>query len=261
LAATLHLQKVNFLEGLRMRHIPHVLTGLLAACLAAGCERSAPTSAAPPSATPGADTAAGAETAGPAVAGGVATSGARDRAAAPAWREVTIPAGTTLTAVLDTAVGSDTSRVEDPVRAHLSKAVVVDGVTAAAEGSALSGVVTNVTRPGKVKGTAQLAVRFDALVPAGRDERYEIDTAAVGRSAPSQKKKDALEIGAPAAGGAIIGGIIGGKKGAAIGAAAGGGGGAAVVLTQRGSDVRLAKGAAVTVRLIEPLTVRVASLQ
>jgi hypothetical protein len=32
------------------------------------------------------------------------------------------------------------------------------------------------------------------------------------------KKKDAIEIGAPAAGGAAIGALIGGKKGALIGA-------------------------------------------
>ena len=36
--------------------------------------------------------------------------------------------------------------------------------------------------------------------------------------APATKKKDAIQIGMPAAGGAAIGAIIDGKKGAAIGA-------------------------------------------
>ena len=48
--------------------------------------------------------------------------------------------------------------------------------------------------------------------------------------APATKKKDALKIGVPAAGGASIGALVGGKKGAGIGALAGGGAGTAYVL-------------------------------
>ena len=59
------------------------------------------------------------------------------------------------------------------------------------------------------------------------------------------------------AGGAIIGAIVGGKKGAAIGTAAGGGAGTAVVLSTRGKEVRLPKGSALTLRLSEPVTIRV----
>jgi type IV secretory pathway VirB10-like protein len=36
-------------------------------------------------------------------------------ASAPQWRDVVLPAGTTLPVALDTAVGSDTSRIEDSV--------------------------------------------------------------------------------------------------------------------------------------------------
>jgi hypothetical protein len=104
-----------------------------------------------------------------------------------------------------------------------------------------------------------VSLRFDTLTPAGADERYPIQTTAVSRTAPSTKKTDALEIAAPAAGGAIIGGIVGGKKGAAIGAAAGGGAGTAVVLSQRGDEVRLARGTSVTITLTQPVTVRVRS--
>ena len=181
----------------------------------------------------------------------------KEAAEAERWREVVVPAGTALSVALDTAVGSDTSRVEDPVRAHVTNAVVIDGVTAVPEGSSINGVVTGAERPGKVKGTARLALRFDSLTPADTDERYSIETATVARSGPTQKKKDALEIAAPAAGGAIIGGIVGGKKGAVIGGAAGGGAGTAVVMSQRGKDVRLGRGAAITLKLTEPVTVRV----
>ena len=176
---------------------------------------------------------------------------------APQWREVVLPAGTTLPVALDTSVGTDTNRVEDRVTAHLTKAVVVEGVTALPEGSSVSGVVTDATRAGKVEGTSRLALRFHSLTPAKTDERYDIATSTVARNGHTEKKKDALKIAAPAAGGAIIGGIVGGKKGAVIGGAAGGGAGTAVVMSQRGEDVRLGRGAALTLKLTEPVTIRV----
>ena len=184
-------------------------------------------------------------------------AGADKTEAAPQWREVVLPAGTTLPVALDTSVGSDTSRVEDRVTAHITKAIVVEGVTALPEGSSVSGVVTDATRAGKVSGTSRVAVRFHSLTPAQTDERYDIATSTVARSGPSEKKKDAVKIAAPAAGGAIVGGIVGGKKGAVIGGAAGGGAGTAVVMSQRGEDVRLGRGAALTLRLTEAVTIRV----
>jgi hypothetical protein len=189
--------------------------------------------------------------------GALATKASDAETEARRWREVVLPAGTALPVTLDTSVASDTSRVEDRVTAHLTKAIVVEGVTAIPEGSSVSGVVTDATRAGKVKGTSRLALRFDSLTPAQTDERYEIETSTVARQGASEKKKDALKIAAPAAGGAIVGGIVGGKKGAAIGGAAGGGAGTAVVLTQRGQEVRLGRGAALTLRLTEPVTIRV----
>jgi hypothetical protein len=178
----------------------------------------------------------------------------------PEWREVTIPAGTRLPVTLETAIGSDISHIEEPVQARLSKAITVAGATALPAGSRVSGVVTDATRSAKVKGRAHVAVRFDTVIPEGPDvanERYTIAAGQVRRTAPATKKDDAVKIGAPAAGGAIVGALVGGKKGAAIGSAVGGGAGTAVVLSTRGKEVRLGRGAALTLQLSEPLTVRV----
>jgi hypothetical protein len=172
-------------------------------------------------------------------------------------REMTIPAGTWLSVTLDTAVGSDISRVEEAVTAHLTRPIRVHGQTVLEEGSRLGGVVTDATRSAKVKGRAHVAVRFETVTPRGGDQRYAMRTASVGRTAAATKQKDALEIGAPAAGGAIIGALVGGKKGALVGGAVGGGAGTAVVLSTRGKEVHLAKGTAVSVKLTSPLTVRV----
>jgi hypothetical protein len=191
-------------------------------------------------------------------AGASAASGVGTSAARPATlREVTIPAGTSLPVVLETSVGSDTSRVEESVQAHLARAIMVEGVTALPEGSLVSGVVTDATRSGKVKGRARVALRFDSVSPRGQDERYRIQTSSVDRVAASTKKEDTVKILAPAAGGALIGRIAGGRKGAAIGTAAGAGAGTAFVMSTRGKEVRLAKGTALTLKLAEPITVRV----
>jgi len=175
------------------------------------------------------------------------------------WREITIPAGTALPVVLDTSVGSDISRVEQAVNGHLARAVRVNGEVAIPAGSAVSGIVTSARRSGKVKGRAYVSMRFSNLTPRGDAESYRMETRTVGRLAPATKRNDAIKIGAPAAGGAIVGGLVGGGKGAAIGAAAGGGAGTAVVLSTRGKEVRLGRGATVLVRLAQPLHLRVRS--
>jgi hypothetical protein len=223
--------------------------GILAIGVAtAGCDRT--TAAA--SSAPVTNLAATDATSDPITA--VASSGR-----ARSVREVTIPSGTRLPIVLDTTVGSATSQVEQSVQAHLARPIVVQGLTVLDKGSRVSGFVTDATRSGKVKGRAHVAIRFETVTPYGDDERYRIETATISRTAPGTKKKDAVEIGAPAAGGALIGGLVGGKKGALIGTAAGGGAGTAVVLSTRGKEVSLPRGTALTLQLSEPLTIKVRS--
>ena len=95
------------------------------------------------------------------------------------------------------------------------------------------------SEPGKVKGRGRVGVRFTRITPLSDNEQYRMQTRSWVAVAPATKKKDALTIGLPAAGGAVIGALIDGKKGAGIGAAAGGGAGTAAVLTTRGKDVRV----------------------
>jgi hypothetical protein len=187
--------------------------------------------------------------------------GTMPRAAAtpaePPGRDVTIPANTLLHVRLDSQVASDSSRAEDPVQASVTRPVVIDGLEAIPAGSTLKGVVTEARRSGKVRGRAAVAFRFETLTVSG-DQPHRVRTQLVAHEAKGTQRKDALTIGAPAAGGAILGGILGGKKGALIGGAVGGGAGTAYVLGTPGKEVRLPPGTAVTVKLLEPVTVRVA---
>lgn len=214
---------------------------ILSATLAAACGGVA---AAPDSSSPAAPVAA------------AESQVAKSRSEA-VFREVTIPAGTVLPVELQSTVASDTSSVEDPVRARLRKPVMIDGIEALPAGSSLRGFVTEATRSGRVKGRARVGFRFTSIAPARDDARHDIRTGVIAREAPGTKKQDAAKIGIPAAGGAVIGGIIGGGDGAAKGAVIGGAAGTGVVLSTRGKEVRFGPGANFGVKLLTPLTLRV----
>src|SRR6188472_2357832 len=141
---------------------------------------------------------------------------------APQFRDVTIPAGTKLSVTLLSTLGSNTSKVEDPVRGSLAEAVVMSGQTVLPKGAELSGSVTDVKQSGRVKGKAVLAFHFDRL--SARKETHRIQTAPVTIEAEGSTKKDVKKGGIGAGVGAIVGGIAGGGSGAAIGAVVGGAG-------------------------------------
>jgi hypothetical protein len=232
------------------------LVMLAATVMVAGCGGSQDpqdTQAAPEGAAPAADAA-------PAPA--TATEAPRKSApapkpapAVPTYREVTLPAGTTLPLDLKTALASDTSNVEDAVSATLRSPITVDGREVLPAGTEVVGNVTDVERSGRVKGRAKIAFRFTSLHHA--KERYEINTESVAREAEATKGSDAKKIAIGAGAGAAVGALLGGGDGAAKGAAIGGAGGTGVVLATRGKEVRLEPGSDVNTKLTAPLTLRI----
>jgi hypothetical protein len=139
--------------------------------------------------------------------------------------------------------------------------ILVNGRIAIPPGSYVMGTVTQVKRPGRVKGRGELFVRFDSLtLPNGvtRDFRGRIETLD-GRSterldkaegkieSDSNKGNDARTVGEATAAGTSIGAIAGAASsrtgmGIGIGAAAGATAGLLGVLLTRGPDAVLAKG-------------------
>jgi hypothetical protein len=238
---------------------------LVAGCGPASTDSVAPTAEAVPVAEqPPADADAVSNGAVPAAAPARARTltSAATPATAPAppaatYREVVIPAGTPLSLRLASAVASDSSQVEDTVRATLSDAVTVDGSTALPAGTELTGTVTDVERSGRVKGLARVAFRFGTVRHDG--ELLEIRTEAIQRVAEATKGEDAKKIGIGTGVGAAIGAVLGGGDGAAKGAAIGAAAGTGTVLATRGEEVRLGPGDAVRTRLAAPLTVRVSA--
>lgn len=173
----------------------------------------------------------------------------------PQFKEIVVPAGTTLSLTLETAVSSDESRPEDQVRATLSRPIVVDGVTVVKAGAEATGSILQAKQSGRVKGLASVSFRFDRL-HAG-DETHTIHTTRISRQAQSTKKQDATKIGIGTGAGAVIGAIAGGGKGAAIGSAIGAGAGTGVVMSTRGREVHLPAGTAVKTTLDEPVTIQI----
>ena len=174
---------------------------------------------------------------------------------APQFREVTVPPGTSLAVKLSTAIASDTSKADDPIRATLAKSIVIDGAVVVPAGAELSGVVIEANQSGRVKGRASLAFQFNRL-QMGSDT-HDISTARIAREAEATKGEDATKIGVGTGAGALVGAIAGGKKGALVGGAIGAGAGTGVVLATRGEEVRLGAGSTVSTTLAEPVRILV----
>lgn len=150
--------------------------------------------------------------------------------------------------------------------------VLVNGKIVIPPGSYVAGTVTQVKRPGRVKGKGELFLRFDSLtLPNGvtRDFRARIGGMDGGGSnqldrsegkvkGGGNKGEDARNIGQAAQVGTMAGGIagaVGGRPGTglAVGAAGGAAAGLLGVLLTRGPDVVLTKGTMVEMVLDRPL--------
>lgn len=168
-----------------------------------------------------------------------------------------IPRNTILALELITPVSTDASQRGDRIQARVVEPQEYAGYI-------VDGHISQVKRPGKVKGVAQLQLAFDQIrsvdnrsaelhaelieiSPMGGDNNPEIDSEG-GVKGRDSTKDDAAKVGAASGVGAIIGAIAGGGKGAAIGAIIGGGAGTAGVMTQRGKDIRLERGQHLKIR-------------
>jgi hypothetical protein len=151
-------------------------------------------------------------------------------------------------------LSSDTARVEDKVDAKVTRDVKVGDRIAIPAGSRAIGSVMEVDRGGKFKDRARLGIRFHTLVLAD-GTRVPISTETIYREGAAPGNSSAAKVGGGAVGGAILGAILGGAKGAAIGATAGAGGGTAAVMAGDRSNVVVAPGTPMTVRILSPVTV------
>jgi hypothetical protein len=175
----------------------------------------------------------------------------------PELEDLVLSADSVIGLQVETAVSSESARIEDPVVAVVVRDVKVGSQVAIPAGSKAHGEVTLVERGGRLRERARLGVRFTSIVLANGGGTVPISAEAIYREGDAPGRESTAKIGGGAIGGAILGGILGGAKGAAIGGSIGAGAGSAAVLAGGRNPAALSPGSPVTIRLDEAAVVTV----
>jgi hypothetical protein len=192
----------------------------------------------------------------------------RPASSAPA-EEITLPPGTKIPLALKHAITTKSAHEGDAVYAETTFPVVVNDRIIIPAGSYVQGTVSNVKRPGRIKGRAEVLVHFNTLIlpngytlllpgavdnVPGMDNGHMKDKEGTVQG-DGNKAKDVGRVAEATATGGLIGAAVDGGKGAATGAAGGGIIGLATVLLSRGPDLRLEAGSTMETVLERPVTV------
>ena len=185
--------------------------------------------------------------------------------------ELVVPVGTVLPVVLNTYLNTKNTQVGDPFYADTAYPIWIQQRLVIPRGSIVKGVVTDVFRPGKIKGNGKLAIRFETiLLPNGVEralvadfhgihgpgaEKIDRKTETVEQGSTANAGADLGTVVGTAGQGAIIGGVAsrGGATGAGIGAGAGAMAGLAIVMLSRERNLVLEPGIQLDLELKQPL--------
>ena len=189
-------------------------------------------------------------------------------AAAPKADGYTLVSGTRVPLSLINSVSTKHSQEGDRVYLETAFPILANGRIVIPVGSWVAGTVTEVKKPGRVKGRGELYIRFDTLtLPNGvtRDLRSRMDskdassTGELDRTegkvrSEGNKAGDLKTVAETTSAGASVGAIAGnaaghGVMGLGAGAAAGAAGGLIYTLISRGPDAVIAKGSTVEMLL------------
>ena len=193
--------------------------------------------------------------------------------------QVVVEPGTRIPLTLINSVSSKHSIVGDRVYLQTAFPVMVGGRVAVPPGSYVLGTLTQVKRPGRIKGKGELFLRFDSLtLPNGVVRDFRARLSAVDARGGEQldrsegkvqgegnKGGDMRTIGEATAAGAGVGVLAGAAngsygKGGLIGAGAGAAAGLMGVLLSRGPDALLSQGSTLEMVLDRPMIFDVSEL-
>lgn len=185
---------------------------------------------------------------------------------------VTVPVDTRIPLVLRNAISSKTAYPGQAIYCQTIYPITVDNRIVIPVGSYVKGAVTNVVKPGRIRGKAKMGLRFDSLtLPNGVTEPLRATLSAfAGNGKEGFNRKEAKIEGQPTKGedagriaratiiGAEIGSIAGisngrSLKGLGIGSAAGATAGVVWVLAGRGRQIYLPSGTNLELQLATPL--------
>jgi len=184
-----------------------------------------------------------------------------------------VAADTTIPMILMNTINTKSAFVGQAIYCESIYPISVGSHIVIPKGSSIRGTVTEVIRPGHVKGRAEIGLRFDQLIlPNGTTRHLRATLSGFGSAGddkykPSEgqiegggsKGKDAATIANTTMTGAAVGTIVGAAKGArleglGIGSAVGAATGVAWVLATRGKEVVLPYGTSLELQLSQPVT-------
>jgi hypothetical protein len=185
---------------------------------------------------------------------------------------IIVPAETMIPLILENTINTKSAYVGQAIYCESIFPITVGNRIIIPKGTSIRGTVTQVVRPGHVKGRAQLGLRFDELIlPNGTTVQLRATLSGFGSAGndkfkPSEGKiegggskgKDTETVARTTIPGAEIGTIVGAAKGApleglGIGSAVGAATGAILVLATRGKDVVLPHGTSLELKLTQPI--------
>ena len=182
---------------------------------------------------------------------------------------ITLPAGTQIPLKLAQGISTKSAKAGDAVYAETVFPITVSDRIVIPAGTYVQGRISDIRRPGRVKGRAEFLMHFTTLIyhngytvmlpgavenVPGADQQRVKDTEGTVQQEGS-KGKDAGTVAKTAGVGASVGSIAARSvKGAAIGGAAGAAAGLAAVMLTRGPDVNLPPGTSVQIVLQRPMT-------
>ena len=177
---------------------------------------------------------------------------------------VVVPAGTVIPVTLTSRISTKNARDGDGIYGKTVFPITVNNKIVIPEGSFVRGKVTEIRRPGRVKGKGELTLNFQTLVlPSGITVPIYTSLGGAGGAGErkgeatvqgdSSKGEDAKTVGTTAAQGALIGVIADRGRGAAVGGGVGAAAGTAAVLLTRGKDLVLEPGTTIEIVLDRPV--------
>jgi hypothetical protein len=183
--------------------------------------------------------------------------------------ETILPEGTRIFLQLNSSLSTKKNSEGDKFDAVVTEPVYVGDRMVIPKGSVVSGSVSSVRRPGRLKGKAFLTLLFQSIDIPGRGQKLPIKASLTGVDREGNRGvntegtiegegsegRDIGRVLAPGLAGAGIGGIAGGGSGAGIGGGVGVAIGLATVFGSRGKDIELRRGAALDITLDKFLSV------
>ncbi len=188
---------------------------------------------------------------------------------------LTVAAGEQLLLELETSLHTRHTQQGEHVYFITVDEVLVGYRVAIPRGSDVRATVTKIKRPGRIKGRAEIRLRFEEVIlPDGTTLPLNASVIRAGFTQVSNPKKgeprlkgeggqgrDMVVVAQGGLQGALLGAAIGGGKGAAYGSAVGAGIGLLSVLFERGPDLDLPRGMMFEIELDHTLDVPAAAAQ